>query len=241
MQNTALIVEPRVLEKTDYIINVFKERLGPNWKIVFYCGKGTAEHWATTDLDKSVELRELEVTNYPTSYNYSTFFKSKELWENLYGDYVLTFQLDCWIFNEEPYTVDYFIDLKKSYIGGNQDFHWVELQRDGVIYPNTNFNGGLSLRNRANMLAIIDAFPAHETMEYTASPSLETDAEDVYFTLGSTKLEFPVGDDIASSYFAMHRIFKDRCFGIHQPAESIREQINELHPDLKEKNPYLRL
>ena len=84
--------------------------------------------------------------------------KSKELWQTLYGDFVLTFQADTYILKKAPYTIEYFINMDKSYIGGNMDHGWNELIREN-IYPNyRNFNGGLSLRKRLDMIEIINIY-----------------------------------------------------------------------------------
>ena len=78
--NTALIVEPRFLERIPKIIENFQERLGPTWKVVFYCGKGLASKWKTL-VRENVEIRELEVDNFIDD-EYSDFFKEKSKWLN---------------------------------------------------------------------------------------------------------------------------------------------------------------
>ena len=229
--NTALIIEPRDDDTVIGVIRDFNKKLNngrDNWKIVFYCGKNLKAKWVDTFKDISIEIRELNTNNF-TQEEYSDFCKNERLWESLYGKFVLVFQLDTIIRNEEPYTIDYFLNLNKSYIGGNMSYNWNQLIRENIHMDNRNFNGGLSLRNRLDMIKIIQVF----TPESTVSPSykMTTDAEDVYFTLGCYKLKLKLGDDETSSHFAIHTIIKDTFFGCHNPCLEIKEKLVDVYPE----------
>lgn len=221
-KHTALIVEPRDIKKLDKLINDFKTKLGNDWNIVFYCGKSLKSKWVNTLLDPSVEIRELNVSNFNPQ-EYSDFFKSKELWESLDGEYVLVFQADAFIINSEPYNIDYFIKMNKSYIGGNMSYDWAELKNENLFIKCRNFNGGLSLRKRIDMIKIISTFGCDKTE--SNSVKFHTYAEDVYFTVGCYKLNMPIGDDEQCANFALHTIYKSDFFGIHNPSKHILEQI----------------
>ena len=207
--NTALIVEPRQLERLPIVIQNFQKHL-PTWKFVFYCGKGLKSYWEKK-VD-NVELRELDVNNLEF-YEYNDLFRTKELWESLTGEYVLVFQADTWLLSIPPYDINYFLEKKYSYIGGTRDREFPELVREGYRYRISPFNGGLSLRKRQDMIKIIDTFPPISN-KYQDRQTIYTDAEDVYFTLGCIKLNLPVGDD---SHFAVHAFFEEKCFGVHKP------------------------
>lgn len=232
--NTALIIEPRRLPNLPQILDQYKFILGSNWKIVFYCGKNDKMHWANILTNTDIELRELSENNL-SAFQYNDFCKQKSLWKSLYGKYVLVFQSDTWIHNDDTYTIEYFTNLNKGYIGGNMSYPWLELMRENIQFSYANFNGGLSLRNRINMLDIIDKFPPQPTQ--SPSTRLETDAEDVYFTIGCKRLGIAVGDDDACGHFAMHTIFHDKYFGIHKPNSNIKQQLRELDSSIN--NPYL--
>jgi hypothetical protein len=211
-KNTALIVEPRFLKHLPFVINDFSKKLGDNWKIVFYCGEGLCDIWTNLLNNKNVEIRELNVV-YLAYHDYCDFMKSDELWETLYGDYVLVFTPNSIIVNEEPFTIEYFMDLNKSYIGGNQFYRWNELTRENIYPQYKNFQGGLSLRKRMDMIKIIKSFGVENTIENVErSQSLLTDAEDVYFTIGCYKLGLPVGDDEKCSHFSVHTRLVDGGF-----------------------------
>jgi hypothetical protein len=234
-KNTVLLIEPRIIDSIPSIIERYHKHL-IDWNFVFYCGKNKKQYWKSV-LNDYVEIRELDVDNFNTPSKYSFFMKQKNLWETLYGEYVLTIQTDTMIMNIHPYTIDYFIKLNKSYIGGNMNFQWGELSRENIKFESYNFNGGLSLRKKLDMIKVIETFPPvlfHDRVIY--SSNIETDPEDVYFTIGCYKLGMSIGDDEASSHFAVHKIFKDCFFGLHQPSLNLKDKLIQSYPELKESN-----
>jgi GR25 family glycosyltransferase involved in LPS biosynthesis len=228
--NTALIIEPRDDDDIIDVIFDFNNKLNKdshNWQIVFYCGKNLKTKWMSIFKDINIEIRELN-TNNLTQNEYSDFCKNKELWESLYGKFVLVFQLDTIIRNEEPYTVDYFTKLNKSYIGGNMYYNWDELTRENIHINIRNFNGGLSLRKRLDMIKIIKTFNPENTIR--PSYKMQTDPEDVYFTIGCYRLKLEIGDDEPSSFFAVHTIIKEQFFGCHNPCIEIKQKLLDIYP-----------
>ena len=168
--------------------------------------------------------------------------KQAALWQSLYGEFILTIQADTWIVNMEPYTIDYFMKLNKSYIGGNMNHVWRELKRENLVFNFRNFNGGLSLRKRLDMINIINTFPPTLTTDNDKkNVNLNVYAEDVYFTIGCYKLGLSIGDDESSSHFAMHTIEKKKYFGVHNPKKQFSKQLNLQYPHLKYLNKYLNL
>jgi hypothetical protein len=109
------------------------------------------------------------------------------------------------------------MSLNKSYIGGNQSYLWNEMIRENIYPAHNNFQGGLSLRNRLDMIRIINTFGTQKTLENCGqSQSLQTDAEDVYFAIGCYKLGLVVGDDEICSHFSVHTLIKDKFFGANR-------------------------
>jgi hypothetical protein len=241
-KNTVLIIEPRFIQSlVTNLANTYLH-LGNDWNYVFYCGRGTKIYWSKM-LPNFIQLRELHVNNFPKPENYSSFCKRKELWQSLYGEFVLTLQADAWITNEEPYTIEYFLNKNMSFIGGNMNYHWSELTKNNMNPPFRNFNGGLSLRKRQDMLKIIDTFPFHGV----SNEILEKDvfrkyAEDVYFTFCCYKLKMRVGDDEESSHFSIHSIYNDNFFGIHRPySDDVKKSLIQKYPLLSALNQYLNI
>jgi hypothetical protein len=232
--NTALIVEPRDMKRIPLIINHFLFTLGPNWKIVFYCGTGLKSKWSSK-VNKEVEIRELYVSNFTAS-QYSDLLKSRMLWDTLYGEFVLVFQTDAWIMNEPPYTIDYFLFRNKSYIGSNMCYKWEAIEFKTRFW---NYNGGLSLRKRKDMIKIIDAFPPVATLDHNEQSILktypiETYPEDVYFVEACNRLGLEMGDcDEEFNLFSLHTIFYPIAFGTHKPSEYVRSELIKLYPEIQ--------
>ena len=204
-KNTVVLIEPRNIDILPTILHQCRTQLGDDtWNYVFYCGKSMAQYWKSRlqDEGQTVEIRELDVDNFLEPRLYSDFMKQKSFWESLYGEFVLTLQADTWIVNQHPYTIDFFIALQKSLLGGNMNYEWNEFKREGIRIEQPSMNGGLSLRRRSDMIQVINAFPPEPTSEnYTKSTKMETDAEDCYFAIGCYRLGLPIGDDAASSHF----------------------------------------
>jgi len=242
-KNTVLIIEPRQITHLHNVLKNAVYFLKNDWNYVFYCGKSYFSYWKET-LPSYFEIRPLECDNL-TSEEYSDFLKTKELWKSLYGTFVLTMQLDTWIFNNEPYTIDYYLNLNKSYIGGNMNYSWTELTNHGINPLISNFNGGLSLRKKEDMLKIIENYPPEKTLHCSlvkeTTHNFEKYAEDVYFTIGCYKLKLNIGDDTESSKFACHTIYYDKCFGVHNAHDDLRNVLNAKNPRLNFLNPYIYL
>ena len=227
---------------SNVIEQCYKELGNEKWNYVFYCGKSAKKYWETK-LESYVELRPLDVDNFPSPNLYSDFFKQKQLWEDLEGKFILTLQCDVWIMNTQPYNIEYFINMNKSFLGGNMGYDWLELtDREQIHFEYKNFNGGLSLRKRIDMIKVIETYPPLPTAcNNISSINMQTDAEDVYFTIGCYRLGLPIGNDIESSYFSINSIFKESFFGIHRPWDNIKEQLNNRYPHLKNSAQYLHL
>jgi hypothetical protein len=92
------------------------------------------------------------------------------------------------------------------------------------------------------MLKVIEAYPpSPSAWSNLDSKGLPEDSEDVYFAIGCIKLGLKIGDDEDSTHFALHSIYKDEFFGMHQPRKEFSERLNNKFPELKYKNPYLNL
>jgi hypothetical protein len=231
-KNVVLLIDPRNISTLFIVLDNVHYHLQDDWKYIFYCGKSVYDEWFNV-VPYYIELRKLDVDNF-TSSEYSFFLKSRKLWSELEGEYVLTIQLDTWILNEYPYTIDYFIKQNRSYIGGNMPYAWKEFIKLGLNPSINNFNGGLSLRKREDMIYIIDYFTNIQ------DDFISNLAEDVFFAYGCYELDFKTGDNIESLPFAVQFIYCEKRFGIHNVSDvnSIL-QIHKKYPYLLSTNPYV--
>jgi hypothetical protein len=231
-KNTAIFVEPRNIPHVFVILDNAFSILKDDWHYVFYCGKSVYNEWKKI-MPYYVELRQLDSDNWING-EYSTFFKQKDLWLSLTGDFILTLQLDMWLFNDYPYTIDYFINQDRSYIGGNMPYPWKEFVSLQINSEINNFNGGLSLRKREDMIKIIDYFNHINNPLYNDFP------EDLYFTVGCYKLGMKTGDHEETMQFAVHCIYYDKCFGVHHMWDNnVQNKILNRCPYLLDVNPYV--
>ena len=81
------------------------------------------------------------------------------------------------------------------------------------------------------MIKIINTFGSDFTE--INSTKIKTDSEDVYFTLGCYKLNLPIGDDDFCSHFAVHSIYYDKFFGVHNSMYLSKKQLLIDHTDLE--------
>ena len=230
----ALIVEPRKLEKLDKIITHVYNKLNNNskynWEILFYCGKGLKTYYLSLFHNIKINIIELDTNNFE-DIEYNDFLKSLSLWNNINSEYTLVFQADCYIFNNPPYTVDYFMDKNYSYIGGNMSYTWRELEHHNFNSEFRNFNGGLSLRKTKDMINIIQTFQPQPSIKEI--DKLESYGEDVYFTIGAYKLNLKIGNTEDDQYFACHSIITDKCFGIHNSDMFLdKKRLLEIYPEV---------
>jgi hypothetical protein len=235
-KNTVLLIEPRNIQEIEIILANCYNKLGDSWNYVFYCGKSFFPLWREK-FPSFIEVRPLENDNFEDTRLYSDFCKKKELWDSLYGEFVLTIQLDTWIMSIAPYDIDYFIRLNKSYIGGNMEYTWGYFDKIDLKHDIRNFNGGLSLRKREDMLKVIETYPPSKTLDDRSNFLAEH--EDVYFTYGCIQLNLPIGDDNESSHFSLHTICKDKYFGVHQAHKFVSNQLKKTNPYLQYLNQFL--
>jgi hypothetical protein len=116
---------------------------------------------------------------------------------------------------------------------------WNYFKQTNIDNTFRNFNGGLSLRNRYDMIIIINLFPPLKTTNDQSNFLSEN--EDVYFLTGCIELGFPIGDNEESAHFALQEIYYDKYFGIHQPYECVSNNVNKSHIYLKFLNVSLKL
>ena len=255
-KNTALIIEPRDLDNLENIILDFHKKLGNEWNFVFYCGKGLKPKYTdiflnnnnnnnnnnNIDNNRDRDNRDIDITIYELETNnfspqdYNNFMKTKKLYENLTCNYILVFQQDTFIINKSPYSINDFIGLNLSYIGGNMRYNWNELQFNNYNFNYRNFNGGLSLRKRTDMIKIIETLQPLDSVGDI--DIFETYAEDAYFTIGCLKLNLNIGNTEFCSHFAVHTIMKDKFFGVHKPIADIRDKLLDISPEIS-KNQYI--
>lgn len=231
-KNTVVMVEPRRILYVFITLKNAYDVLGDNWNYIFFCGKSVYEEWKLI-APPYVTLIPLSTDNL-TANEYNSLFKQKWFWELLSGEFILTIQLDSWLLNEYPYTIDYFLKQDKSFIGGNMPYSWNEFKNQNIDLPFNNLNGGLSLRKRDDMIKVIDYFTKLN------DETINNYAEDVYLSLGCYMLKMKIGDDKITNNFAVHHVYYEKSFGLHNiQFVKMQYKVWNRYPTLINTNPYI--
>lgn len=238
------IVEPRydplVLLNIQNIRALYKEH------ILFYCGKDLKNIFEKKISDDSVQIIELEVSNFTTE-THSDFFKSLNLWNSIQTDYVVTIQTDGCLCKNSKYKIEDF--LHYDYVGGYAPQRWWKKELDianidANIYPNMCFNGGFTLRKVSAMKEAIKHFPPMLTQNfknYNKQTVMENFQEDVYFVCALHKIGYNIGKDEHSLNFCTHSHFLKQTFCIHKARSYInKKQLNDLLEYCPEYKEFLK-
>ena len=178
---TAVIIEPRFDEITEYVIYNFMHFLNPlgfNLVIVSYAGyhkiiQDKLPYALVYDIsDKHITIDSAGIPNISIA-SYNAILMDPEFWQILPGEIVLIFQRDCIMFR--PFSDHY---LLYDYAGAN--YHSNLSPLFGGI------NGGFSIRNRATMLECLEKVSWDHITKYreyhSMTEQLTTMHEDVFFT-----------------------------------------------------------
>lgn len=218
--NVAAIIETRPLANLIPLIGAFSFVLGPDWTFRVVHGIENTELLSASPLIQrlinSSQLKLIQLpqdTNLTTIFGVNHFYTSPWLWINLApAEKVLIFQADAIICANSLRTIDEF--LAYDFIGAPFN-----------ITGGSNYNGGLSLRNRRMMLEISSA----------NTHPLGGQFEDQWFVEklrdlppkpnGKAGANLPAFE--IAERFSTEAIWEDRPFGVHQ--------LSRWHPERLEK------
>lgn len=215
----AVIIENRPLENLIPVMLHFHSVLGPEWPIIFYTTKETADTLKTSaPFSRAVNEGRIAIRLLPETVSFSShravslFLAGSWLWEDL-APYqkILMFQDDSIICSASSAKMDDFIqyDLIGAPIA----------KQYGMGY-----NGGLSIRNRELVLDLFKMYSYANDSEVPDAPA-NMKFEDQW--LYTRMLELPVkadgtpganlpADEIARK-FAVETVWEEQPLGFHQP------------------------
>ncbi|KAI1326411.1 hypothetical protein F5Y16DRAFT_375201 [Xylariaceae sp. FL0255] len=230
----AVIVEDRPLPNLVPVILHFHAVLGPRWPIILYTTPETSTKlhefaaFAHDVTSRDIEIRSLPAeTKFNDHTSVSTFLTSPFLWTDLAPyEKVLLFQADSILCSAAPAHADDFLEY--DLIGAPIDARF-----------GTGFNGGLSLRNRALVLAVIERwnFTADSTAPGAARESMYEDQwfykrlkeiADDRFAANEMGLTVNLPDFETAARFAVETVYAERPLGYHQPARWQQENMGEI-------------
>ncbi|KAK8049908.1 hypothetical protein PG994_011638 [Apiospora phragmitis] len=212
----AIIVENRPLQNLVPTILHFHSVLGQEWPMIFYT-HSTGRRRSPARWRRDITIRHLQPEfTFETHHSVSLFLTERWLWEDLapYAK-ILMFQSDSIICSASEARADDFVewDLVGAPIGET----W-----------GAGYNGGLSIRNRAMMLDVLDRHrfqddmdPPYEDQWFYKKLRELPPRED-----GTPAARLPDIDD--ARRFAVETIYGERPLGYHQPMRFNKEKKNEI-------------
>jgi hypothetical protein len=227
---TAVIVETRVTDLFELVLDNFYNRLDKRWNFMIFCSlnnkdflinlireKFLSNAKRTTlvvlHIDKHISI-DLH-TRWFVDYDYSKLLTDEKFYKLIPTEIHLIFQLDTLL--SDKYYDKIYDFMEYDYVGAPWD-----LNKKGA-------NGGLSLRRTSKMIEVI------KDKSFEQNKPNFFYHEDGYFC-GHPNLNIPIGE--ISKKFSVETCYYDKPVGMHKAFRYITpEQLNELEthfPKIKE-------
>lgn len=192
---TAIIIDPRVHQAFEIVLNNFLSNLDNRWNFIIICGNLNLSFLINlinlkfVNHKHRITLVKFNINNIHCTH-YNNILMNKHFYSLIPTEMFLIFQLDTLI--SDVYNNVIYDFMKYDYVGAP----WPE---------NDVGNGGLSLRRKTKMLEIIERLP----------PDPATN-EDVFFCRNNLNILYkPTADE--AKKFSIEAVFYDKPFGIHKP------------------------
>jgi hypothetical protein len=207
MKYTAVIIEPRIHNALQFVLENFLNNLDLDWSFIIFYGTENKEFLFNIikenflEFKNRIRLINLNVNNLAIK-DYNNILFDNEFYKIIPTKYFLIFQTDSLIRNKFKHFINFF--LKYDYVGAP----WPDpVKIFGVNDCNHVGNGGLSLRNKDKMLEIINNH-YNKSFRYN---------EDYFFCKkrNDIELNLPTLDEATS--FSIEHIYNDESFGVHKP------------------------
>lgn len=207
-----VLIEFRKFPHLECIIRNTILQLGSEWSHTVVCGNVNYDMIVNicNEISSNIHIIKLNIDNM-TQNEYSKMLTTKEFWDQFYGEKILIYQEDSFLFKNNIHDFLLF------------DFIGAPFPKNVNDTPNLVGNGGLSLRTKAKMLEVISKISPENTivnsstMDYMKKVNLESIPEDVYFS--KNMQEFNIGKvaDWDSAYaFSTESINNPNSFGGHK-------------------------
>jgi hypothetical protein len=233
-KNVATIIEDRPLANLAPLILHFASVLGPDWPIVLFTTKDQAPN--SVPFRRAVKEGRVIIKNLPPGTAFadhssvSEFLTRPWFWEQLApASHVLMFQADSILCANSELRVDDF--LKYDFVGAP-----IAVPDSGDDGHGEGYNGGLSLRNRAMVLDIVNRYSwtgEKETGEIstegcvTKRPCLKFEDQWFYHKMKEMEGARLPSVEVAST-FAVETVWTDRPLGYHQVERWNSERMEEV-------------
>lgn len=206
-----VLVEFRWFEHLEFLVRNMVLKL-PLWSHTIVCGNINYDYIKIMcdNIHKDIKIVKLNIDNLSPS-DYSNLLISRNFWDNFYGEKILIYQEDSFLFHSE--NIDVFLEY--DYVGAP----WKTEQDDNSYGVG---NGGFSLRSKSKMIEVIEKIKPEKLFigEFTKAYMNYTDSyilpEDVYFS--KSLIDYNIGKvatrEIASK-FSQECLKSDNPIGGH--------------------------
>ena len=146
IQNAAVIIDNRALDKLAPLLLHFSSVLGPAWQVVVYTSSDQEIKPRSAPMRRAIDAGRIDIRYAPTELRFTRnhiaeFLTQAWIWKQLApAEHVLMFQADSIICANSPISVEDFLE-----------YDYVRVPMD---LPGGEFDGGLSLRSRSMTLQI---------------------------------------------------------------------------------------
>ncbi len=220
MKYTAVIIEPRVHDALQFVLNNFFTNLDNDWNFIIFYGLTNKDY--VFNIIKNnfmyminrIKLINLGVNNL-TIKNYNSILYNIKFYSFIETEMFLIFQTDSIIRKKYKYYINAF--LMFDYVGAP----WLNPEQ---IFNKNDCNiignGGLSLRKKSKMLEIIEKKYNSTTSNYN---------EDYFFTRKYSDILLNIPSIELGKHFSIETIFNFESFGVHKPWKHLsKEEYNLL-------------
>lgn len=215
---TAIIIEPRIHQLFETVLNNFLSNLDERWDFIIFHGHKNKEFLNELinnnfqNHKNRITLILLNINNINTS-QYSKILVNSKFYNYIPTEMFLIFQLDTLI--SDVYFNKIYDFLEYDYVGSP----WFDrIEKIGYVG-----NGGISLRRKSKMLEIINNTPYNDLNE------------DAFFSFYEGTINKPTFEK--AKEFGVETIYYDKSFSIHKPFCYISsEQIAEIAKHISKIN-----
>jgi hypothetical protein len=206
---TAIIIEPRIHNALELVLQNFTENLDSRWSFVICHGILNEQYILNIINNKlshekhRIKLHNLGIENL-TIRDYNTLFYSNELYDLIPTEMFLVFQTDTLICKKYKNLIyDY---MKYDYVGAPWTSQWWN-----KTTCNTSLvgNGGLSLRRKSKMLELLNNCNHNNVNEDLFFSKIKCNCKYNIYLYKPTVEE--------AKDFSVETIKNDKSFGVHKP------------------------
>jgi hypothetical protein len=230
MKYTAIIIEPRIHNALQFVLNNFFTNLDNDWSFIIFYGNKNKDYLFKIIKENflhmidRIKLINLQIDNL-SIIQYCFLLYDEKFYDLINTEYFLIFQTDTIIRTKFKYFINSFLIF--DYVGAP----WLDPFKTFNKHDANNVgNGGLSLRKKSKMLEIIKKNFYFDNCKHLP--------EDYFFTRKYDNIKLNVPKIEYAKFFSVESIYNSESFGVHKPwfhlSKEDYESLIEISPEVHE-------